>query len=260
VTRPFLTAAWRHLVMLNYQVPAALLEPLVPAGTELDPWDGATLASVVGFRFLGTRLLGVPIPGHRNFDEVNLRFYVRRRGDDGRWRRGVVFIRELVPRRAIAWVARWRYNEPYLAVPMRHEVDLAGAVDGNPGRAAYSWRLDGVWHRLEATTRDRAAVPPPGSAAAYIAEHYWGYTAQRDGGTLEYRVEHPPWRVWKADQATLAGDLDAVYGASFAKHLSCKPVSAFVAEGSDVIVHAGHRLLAEASPPPSGAAPDPPVD
>ena len=113
--------------MLNYEVSPALLRPRVPAGTELDSWNGATLASMVGLRFLDTRVMGIPVPGHRHFDEVNLRFYVRRRGEDGEWRRAVVFVRELVPRRAIALVARWCYHAPYVAVPMRHEIRMTGA-------------------------------------------------------------------------------------------------------------------------------------
>ena len=117
LSRPFLTAAWRYLALLNFEVPPALLGPLVPVGTEFDTWGGIALASMVGFRFLDTRVLGIPIPGHRDFDEVNLRLYVRHRCEDGGWRRAVVFVRELVPRRAIATVARWFYNEPYTAVP-----------------------------------------------------------------------------------------------------------------------------------------------
>lgn len=240
--RLFLTAAWRHLAMLNYEVPAALLAPLVPAGTELDGWGGVTLASMVGFRFLDTRVLGIPIPGHRDFDEVNLRFYVRRRAEDGGWRRAVVFVRELVPRRAIAAVARWCYNEPYTAVPMRHELNLARAVDGEVGRAAYSWYLAGRWHRLEVTTRGRPTLPDPPSEAAFVTEHYWGYTAQRDGGTREYRVEHPPWRVWEAGGAQFTCDVRAVYGAGFEECLTARPRSAFLAEGSTVAVHRGRRL------------------
>src|SRR5690606_40211851 len=96
---------WRRLVMLNYDVDPAVLRPLVPHGVELDTWEGRYLVSVVGFQFLDTRLLGVPVPFHRDFDEINLRFYVRRRADDG-WRRGVVFVKEIVPRRALAAVAR----------------------------------------------------------------------------------------------------------------------------------------------------------
>lgn len=234
--RPFLTAEWRHLAMLNYDVPPTLLRPLVPAGTELDTWGGDTLVSMVGFRFLHTRVLGIPVPGHRNFDEINLRFYVRRRAEDGTWRRGVVFVREFVPRRAIAAVARWAYNEPYTAVPMRHELEMEGAEKGGPGRAKYSWQLAGRWHHLEVTTRGRPAVPDPASEAAFITEHYWGYTAQRDGGCREYRVAHPGWRVWEAAGATFDCDVKSVYGADFAEWLSARPRSAFLAEGSAVTV------------------------
>lgn len=234
--------------MLNYEVPPALLRPLVPAGTELDGWNGITLASMVGFRFLDTRVLGVPIPGHRDFDEVNLRFYVRRRGEDGEWRRAVVFVRELVPRRAIALVARWCYNEPYTAVPMRHQVEMAGAEDGAAGRAAYEWYLAGRWHRLEAATRGRPFLPDPASEAAFTAEHYWGYTVQRDGGAKEYRVEHPPWLVWEAEGAGFDCDVGAVYGTGFAECLSSPPRSAFVARGSTVTVYRGRNLIAGGKP------------
>jgi uncharacterized protein YqjF (DUF2071 family) len=247
VSRPFLTAAWRYLVMFNYEVPAAVLEPLVPRGTELDRWNGATLASLVGFQFLDTRVLGVPIPGHRNFDEVNLRFYVRRRAADGSWRRAVVFIRELVPRRAIAWAARRIYNEPYLAVPMRHVVDLTAVEQGGEGRISYRWRWGGRWHRLEATVRGTPSLPSPESEASFITEHYWGYTAQRDGGTQEYRVEHPSWRVWSGLAPTLECDVGEVYGPPFAAYLSSDPLSVYVADGSLVKVHVGRRLATASS-------------
>ena len=108
--------------MLNYVVDPRLIMPLVPAETEIDFENGETFLSVVGFLFLDTRLLGLPIPLHRDFEEVNLRFYVRRKSADT-WRRGVVFIRELVPRRAIALVARTFYGENYVAVPMKHEIE-----------------------------------------------------------------------------------------------------------------------------------------
>ena len=241
--------------MLNYEVPPSLLRPLVPFGTELDTWEGATIASMVGFRFLDTRVMGIPVPGHRDFDEVNLRFYVHRRGEDGHWRRGVVFVREFVPRRAIACVARRFYNEPYAAVPMRHELQMANAADGQPGRAAYAWRLGEKWHRLEVSTRGRPALPVPTSEAAFISEHYWGYTVQRDGGSREYRVEHAPWRVWEAERAQFDCDVEAVYGAGFAECLGASPRSAFLAEGSAVTVNRGRRLASSArAAPPEAAA------
>jgi uncharacterized protein len=252
--RPFLTASWRYLALLNYEVPPALLRPLVPVGTELDMWGGATLASIVGFRFLDTRVLGLSIPWHRDFDEINLRFYVRRRAEDGTWRRAVVFVRELVPRRAIALIARWVYNEPYTAVPMGHQLEMAEAADGQSGRAAYVWRMSGRWHRLEVRTLGWPTLPDPASEAAFISEHYWGYTVQRDGGAKEYRVEHPPWRVWDAAGAQLDCDVKTVYGAGFAECLSVRPRSAFLAEGSAVTVYTGRRLHVAANQTSSGAA------
>jgi uncharacterized protein YqjF (DUF2071 family) len=241
VARPFLVASWRYLAMLNYEVPATLLQPMVPAGTELDSFRGAALATVVGFRFLRTRVFGVTVPGHGDFDEVNLRFYVRRRAEDG-WRRAVVFVRELVPRAAIALVARWTYNEPYRAVPMRHDLGVAGAEEGLPGRATYEWRLAGRWHRLEVRTTGRPTRPDPDSETAFVAERDWGYTVQRDGGTREYRVTHPPWRVWTEAVGRLDSEIRAAYGEGFAECLSAMPRSAFLAEGSEVQIYRGRRL------------------
>jgi uncharacterized protein YqjF (DUF2071 family) len=237
--RPFLTAHWGPLVLLNYVCPAALLAPLVPAGTELDTWQGDTLVSLVGFLFDDTRLLGVPIPFHRTFDEVNLRFYVRRRAADGSLRRAVVFVRELVPRWAIASIARWVYNEPYLAVPMAHAIDLDRRTGG---AVEYSWRHGGIAFAIAARVDGPATALVRGSEAEFITEHYWGYTRQRDGGTLEYQVEHPPWDVWATDEARFRGDAERLYGPDFARIVAGRPQSAFVAVGSPVAVHDGRRL------------------
>lgn len=232
----FLTAQWRALVMQNFEVDPALLEPLVPAGTLLDAWRGRTLASIVGFRFLDTRVRGVKIPFHSDFDEVNLRFYVRREVG-GEVRRAVVFIKEIVPRRAIAWVANTIYGEKYVALPMRHEVAL-------PGTTSYSWRHRGRWERLAATTVGAPCAAQPGSEEEFITEHYWGYAAQRDGGTVEYQVEHPRWNVWRAATSELDVDVAALYGERFAPFLRGAPSSTLVADGSDVIVRKGARLPA----------------
>jgi uncharacterized protein YqjF (DUF2071 family) len=238
--RPFLTARWERLVLLNYEVDPDLLRPLVPAGTELDHWDGRCLMSLVGFRFLDTRLLGLPIPGHRDFDEVNLRFYVRRKGDDGLWRRAVVFVRELVPRWAIATLARWIYNEPYLAVPMSHDIRVTPEAGGY---ATYGWRYRGKKFALAAEAEGPARPLVPGSEAEFIIEHYWGYTRQRDGGTLEYQVEHPSWNVWTASRATFTGPGELLYGSAFGPILAGAPTSAFLAVGSPVAVHKGVRIV-----------------
>jgi uncharacterized protein len=234
---PFLTAQWRDLLLLNYQVDPQLLAPLVPAGTTLDLWEGLALVSVVGFRFVDTRVLGVSIPWHRDFDEVNLRFYVRREQAD-EVRRAVVFIRELVPRTAIAWVARTLYHEPYRAVPMRHYQ----SSDEQRRTLRYEWNERGTWTGLSARTEGASQALLAGSEAEFITEHFWGYTRQPDGSTVEYKVTHPSWRVWTAHDARLHGAVAATYGSELASVLAVLPRSAFVAEGSPVTVFRPRRL------------------
>lgn len=238
--RQFLTAEWRALVMLNFAIDAAVLAPLVPEGTDLDRWNGQALVSVVGFRFLKTRVLGLPVPFHRNFEEINLRFYVRRRDAEG-WRRGVVFIKEVVPRAAITAVARWVYNENYVTCPTRSVVELPSG-DTATGRAEYTWTTRNGPLSIAAEVRGEPAVPAEDAEESFIAEHYWGYTRLRDGGTAEYRVDHPPWRVWSPAEGKLTGDAAAFYGPEFAEALGGEPASCFVAEGSEVAVFRGERI------------------
>jgi uncharacterized protein YqjF (DUF2071 family) len=237
----FLTAEWRWLAMLNYRVAPDLLRPYVPAGTELDCWDGATYLSIVGFLFHDTRVLGVPVPMHRHFEEVNLRFYVRRTVG-GEVRRAVTFIRELVPRRAIATVAKLTYNEPYRALPMRHRLGPLDAATGAPSLVEYSWRHLGDWSQLSVEPIGAARPLESGSEEEFITEHYWGYTRQRDGRTIEYRVEHSPWRVWQVRNARLEGDLAFLYGKDVALALAGTPASAFLADGSAVSLFTPERL------------------
>jgi uncharacterized protein YqjF (DUF2071 family) len=239
--RPFLTAEWRYLALLNYEIDPGLLQPLVPAGTELDDWRGRTFVSVVGFLFLNTRVLGIPIPFHRNFEEVNLRFYVRRRAPEG-WRRAVVFVRELVPRAAIAFTARTVYGEPYAAVPMTHAIEHANGNGGQPTRVTYAWRFNGRENRIDLRVQGEARALKPGSQEEFIAEHYWGYTRGRDGATREYRVEHAPWRVWTCADARLDCDAAALYGNQFVDCLNSTPASAYLADGSPVKVFCRLRL------------------
>ena len=183
--RSFLTADWRLLAMLNWKVERSVLEPFVPAATELDDWNGAFYASVVGFLFERTRVLGVHVPFHGTFEEVNLRFYVRRKIEGG-FRRGVVFVRELVPRRLVALIARRVYHENYAAVPMTHAIGVR--ADGSPARVEYSWTHAGVPGRIALTAAPGLRPLASGSVEEFLAEHYYGYVRQPDGATLEYAV------------------------------------------------------------------------
>jgi len=216
--------------MLNYVVDPRIIAPLVPPGTEIDYENGETFVSVIGFLFLDTRLLGLPIPRHRDFEEVNLRFYVRKKSADT-WRRGVVFVRELVPKRAIAVIARTFYGEPYLSLPMNHEIE---DVDLRV-KVKYSWRRGSKWESLEMTASGEPQSIPAGSHAEFITEHYWGYTCVR-GGCSEYRVEHPRWKIWNAETFELRADIAALYGEQFAETLTAPPRSAFIADGSAISV------------------------
>jgi uncharacterized protein YqjF (DUF2071 family) len=238
---PFLRAEWRHVAVLNYGIDPAHLARLVPAGTELDLWQGRAYVSLVGFLFLDTTVRGLSIPFHRNFEEVNLRFYVRRHAPDG-WRRAVVFVREIVPRSAIALTARALYNENYVARPMGHCLEWAAEGRRRLFSVAYHWRHEGRDLGLRLTVGGDMALPAPGSEEEFVIEHYWGYAAQRDGGTVEYRVEHPPWRVAPAARAQVLGDVGRFYGAPFEEAIRAAPLSSFVAEGSPIVVYAGRRI------------------
>jgi uncharacterized protein YqjF (DUF2071 family) len=225
--------------MLNYVIDRDLLPRHVPANTELDEFEGTTYVSVVGFQFLNTRVLGVSVPGHRNFEEVNLRLYVRHRAADG-WRRGVVFVREFVPREAIARTARTLYGERYLAVPMEHNIERG--EDGQPTSVEYDWSVDGHSNRLSVHVLGDPMPLVQGTHEEFIAEHYWGYVQRRDGSTSEYRVDHPSWRVWNGLQPELDCDVERLYGPEFAEALSSPPISAFLADGSAVTVYRGRSI------------------
>ena len=221
--------------MLNYAIDPVVLKPLIPLGTELDSYGGQFFVSVVGFLFLNTKVFGCGIPFHRNFEEVNLRFYVRRNTSEG-WHRGVVFVRELVPRLAIASIARAVYGEPYTALPMRHRIEQS-----EEGIAVeYGWCRGDRWEGVRAKALGQPSLMKAGSQEEFIAEHYWGYTA-RPGGCSEYEVEHPPWRIWNALEASLDADVETLYGKAFVECLSARPASAFIAEGSPIIVRRATR-------------------
>ena len=226
--------------MVNFDVDPQVLRPFVPFGTELDDWNGRTFVSLVGFLFLKTRIFGVAIPWHRDFEEVNLRFYVRRRTSDG-WQRAVVFVKEIVPRRAIALTARALYGEQYIALPMDHHIEENVAL-GMPCGVSYSWWLRGRENRIAISVNDGFCEVAEGSDVEFITEHYWGYARRREGRTTEYRVEHPRWRVRLAIDSQVDCDVTALYGDQFVDFLRRPPASAFLAEGSAVSVFRGTTL------------------
>jgi len=234
----FLSAEWCDLLMLNYEADPANLQKYVPAGTELDSFGGKIYLSLVGFRFCRTKLLGtIPVPFHTDFEEINLRFYVRHREGD-ELRRGVVFIAEIVPKRVIAYTARLFYGENYVRRPMTHRV----LTNESKMEAEYSWRSGNGWCSLKADTSGTPALPAEGSLEQFITEHYWGYSRRSNGGTVEYHVSHAPWKVWTATHAQFSGNTSDLYGGKLAELLTKAPASAFIADGSLVKVLWGRAL------------------
>jgi uncharacterized protein YqjF (DUF2071 family) len=204
--RKFLTARWEDLIMANYEVDPSLLASRVPPGTELDFHEGKCFVSLVGFMFLDTRVMNFLIPFHVNFEEVNLRFYVRRETED-EVRRGVVFIKEIVPRLAIAQVARSLYGEPYECWKMSNDRD-----DTSVG---YSWEKSGCANTLKINRGRTQGVPADDSHGSFIIEHYWGYTKRGENRTDEYKVEHPKWELFEAEDVQIDVDFGATYGEEF---------------------------------------------
>lgn len=237
-TKTFLTAEWRKLAMAQYAVEPAALEPYLPAGVELDLFQGKCYVSLVGFIFDKVRLKGLPIPFHTRFEEVNLRFYVRRQNTYGSWRRGVVFVRELVPRAAITIVANTFYEEPYATVPMRHEI-LQTTSELN---VSYEWKYCGVWYSMSVDAAPLPVAIRAGSVEEFITEHYWGFTKRSDGGTSQYEVKHPSWVTYPVRKYAIDADFGAQYGTRFAGLNGVEPDSVLLAEGSAVSVDSGTRL------------------
>ena len=239
----FLTAEWRDLILVNYEVDPALLAPRVPHGVEVDLHEGRCFVSLVGFMFLNTRVLGIPIPYHVNFEEVNLRFYVKRETANES-RRGVVFVKELVPRRAITFVARTLFGEPYETAIMRNYND--------PGKVSYRFgklpqpRARKFTHlaseSIKVTRGDCIGVPAQGSHEEFIIEHYWGYTSRGATRTDEYKVEHPKWETYATRHPRVKVNFARGYGEDFKFLNAATPYSVVLAKGSPISVYFGEKL------------------
>ena len=233
--KPFLTADWRNLIMINYEVLPAVLQPYLPKGIELDLFEGKAYVSLVAFHFLNTKVVGIGFPFHKDFEEVNLRFYVKYKKGNV-WKRGVVFISEIVPKKMIGWVARVFYKEKYTYAPMKSSVE-----EREKRRLFFSWG-EGMPNSMDVLTEAVTQSMPAGSKEEFIFEHYWGYTSLPGNKTGEYRVEHPSWKIYPVLDAKLKVDFKQLYGDDFSFLNSEKPDSVFVAEGSPVNVYA-RRIL-----------------
>lgn len=233
----FLNAEWRKLAIANYAVDPALLAPYVPYGTQLDYWQNTCYVSLVGFMFKNTKLLGWKIPFHVNFEEANLRFYVKREVD-GQWRRGVVFVKEIVPKPALSIVANTCYGEHYETLPMAHQ--WRKGVEGLS--VTYQWKKNKQWQMLSLIAEMQPVEIGPGTEAEFITEHYWGYAKVNSRKTYEYEVTHPRWEQYIVRSHDVSVDFARVYGQAFAHLGQSSPRSVMLAEGSPITVE-GKRTI-----------------
>jgi uncharacterized protein len=231
MNKKFLTAEWNNLIIANYSIDPQILIPYLPAKTELDFYKGECYVSLIGFMFEQTKMLGVKVPFHINFEEVNLRFYVRVKDGDT-WKRGAVFIKEIVPKPAITFVANTLYREKYVTLPMRHYYKTMGEEI----QLGYHWKYKGIWNKLEATTEKKHAPMVVGSKEEFIAEHYWGYSKYSNDTTFEYSVQHPSWEIHKMKNYNIVCDFEKLYGSSFAFLHLIEPDSVFMAKGSPIVI------------------------
>ena len=234
--RIFLDAEWRKLVMVNYSVDPKILKPYLPYSTDIDLWKGTCYVSLVGFMFVNTKVMRLKIPFHINFEEINLRFYVKY-GEGIDYKRGVVFIKEIVPRPALTFVANLLYNENYETLKTGHkwtEGDDTLTVE-------YGWKK-GEWNTVKVIADKTPVDIKPNSEEEFITEHFWGYTKINDFRTSEYEVAHPRWQIYPIKEYEINVDFKKVYGTDFEFLKDAKPVSVYLAEGSEILVKQGAKI------------------
>ncbi|GAB4342526.1 MAG: DUF2071 domain-containing protein [Flammeovirgaceae bacterium] len=233
----FLTAEWRKLLMANYVVSPDLFKPHVPNNTELDFWNERCYVSLVGFLFKNTRLKGIKIPFHSTFEEVNLRFYVKYK-DGLNWKRGVVFIKEIVPKPMLSFVANIIYGEHYETLPMKHSWNFKEHYQ----EIKYEWKKRNNWNHIWAKAEKQENPLKKDTEEEFITEHYWGYTKINHLKTSEYEVSHPSWVTYKIIDYHIEVDFSMVYGENFGFLNHQKPISIFLAEGSEIVVKTGNVI------------------
>ena len=238
MAKPFLTAEWKNLLMANYEIDPEVLRPYLPCRTELDSFNNVHYVSLVGFLFANTKVMGLSFPYHRTFEEVNLRFYVRYK-EDNQWKRGVVFMKEIVPKRAITFIAKTVYGEKYATHEMKHlwHQSQAGL------QVEYQWKVGPDWNYVKALAATNSEPIKQGSEEEFITEHYWGYTQVNNNCTGVYEVAHPKWRVHAVKSYDIKCSVEKLYGKDFIEALGQTPTSVFLAEGSPIKVMKGTKLV-----------------
>ena len=237
----FLKAEWRKLAFANYEVDPSILAEYIPPGTELDLWEGKCFVSLIGFIFLNTKIFGIRVPFHSIVEEVNLRFYVKR-FENKTWKRGAVFIKEIVSKPALTFVANTIYKEHYETMPMKYEWE-----ENSVNRSvAYYWKKNKIWQSFKITATLNTSEIKENSETEFITEHYWGYAKVNESVTNEYQVTHPRWEQYIVESSEIKVDFEMVYGKNFKFLNTLKPTSIMLIEGSKITIEGKKTLKKEA--------------
>jgi uncharacterized protein len=233
----FLVANWENLVVATFETEKKLLQPYVPPGTELNDWNGRICMSLVGFMFTNTSLRGIPCPFFRSFEELNLRFYVRRK-ENNKWKKGVVFIKEIVPARLIGWAGKLLYRENFISLPMHH-VFYTG---NNSQHVEYYWKVNKQTNYLKICSSLLPVISGINTLDSFICDHYTAFNKKGADQTISFAIQHNPWKVYPALTYDLRIDAQSLYGDAFAEAFNHKPLGVFLMDGSRTTVSAP-RLL-----------------
>ncbi len=228
----FLKAKWEDIIMANYEIAPELLLPFLPKGLTLDFYEGKAFVSLVGFMFKNTKLFNISIPWFGSFEEINLRFYVKRVETDGKIKRGVVFINETIPYPIVAWMANKLYKEHYTVVPTKHRIEK----NGQNKLVQFDWKLGPKWNSIQVQCEIQSNPMTANSFEQFIFEHYYGYTKIDAQNTEEYQLQHPSWMIHKVLDYSIDCDFKTMYGNSFSVLNHTKPTEVFIAKGSDVAI------------------------
>ena len=223
----FLTAEWNYLINITYAVEPSVLLPYLPKGLNLDTIDGKAFVSFVAFEFNDVKVKGIKIPFHRSFPEINLRFYVNKNG-----KRGVVFIKEFVPKYFVALVANKMYNEPYSARKMNHSQEKSESEL----LVKHSFCVNSEWFNIGVTVENKPYIPSNNSLEHFFKEHEIGFGKDKKGNTLEYKVEHPVWEIYPIKNINSTVCFGKIYGSAWAFLDSEKPFNTLLAKGSAIKV------------------------
>lgn len=224
--KTLLTAEWTNLLVATFETDKTLLKKFLPAKTELSEWKGKYFMSLVGFIFSNPRLLSIPSPFYRKFEEVNLRFYVRHK-EKTKWKNGVVFIKEIATSPLIGLVAKWLYHENFISLPLKHNFNTTNTEKG----IEYSWKLGNNWNYIKSQTSLSRSLSN-NTIEAFIADHYWAYTKAGDHKTFEFEIEHPPWNIYPSTSFKMNLDAEKIYGSEFAEYFQQDPLTVFLMDGS----------------------------